>query len=107
MTLIANVGINLSDCFRLNSCRQIGSILHYNFSSGQGSNLKPEEAYWKMRNRLILILIIGLALVSTRTFGAEHSKLHVFPEAGEGMVRLVIVLPDKERGEETYGSCWL
>ena len=53
-----------------------------------------------MRKRLTLILIIGLALVSTRTFGAEHSELHVFPEAGEGMDRLVIVLPDKERGEE-------
>ena len=31
---------------------------------------------------------------------AEHSQLKAFPEAGEGMERLVIVLPHKERGEE-------
>ncbi len=53
-----------------------------------------------MRNRLTLILIIGLVLISARAFCAEHSELNVFPEAGEGMDRLVIVLPDKESGEE-------
>ena len=53
-----------------------------------------------MRNRLTLILILGLVLVSAGAFDAEHSELNVFPEAGEGMGRLVIVLPDKERGEE-------
>jgi ecotin len=32
--------------------------------------------------------------------GADHPELKAFPAAREGMVRFVIVLPHKERGEE-------
>lgn len=54
-----------------------------------------------MNNRLTQFLIIGLALFSIRAFGGvEHPELKAFPPANEGMERLVIVLPHKERGEE-------
>ncbi len=53
-----------------------------------------------MKNRLTRFLIIGLALFSVRAFGVEHPELKAFPPAKEGMERLVIVLPHKERGEE-------
>lgn len=53
-----------------------------------------------MRNRLTQFLAIGLAILSAGAFGAEHSELKAFPDADEGMERLVIVLPHKERGEE-------
>ena len=53
-----------------------------------------------MRNRLIQFLAIGLALLNAGALAAGHSELKAFPDAGEGMERLVIVLPHKERGEE-------
>ena len=53
-----------------------------------------------MKNRLTRFLIIGLALFSVRAFGVEHPELKAFPPAKEGMERLVIVLPHKERGGE-------
>ena len=53
-----------------------------------------------MRNRLIQFLAIGLALLNAGALAAGHPELKAFPDAGEGMERLVIVLPHKERGEE-------
>jgi ecotin len=53
-----------------------------------------------MRNRLTQFLAIVLVILSAGAFGGEHSELKAFPDANEGMERLVIVLPHKERGEE-------
>ena len=53
-----------------------------------------------MRNRLTQFLAIGLVILSAGALGADHSELKAFPDANEGMERLVIVLPHKERGEE-------
>ena len=53
-----------------------------------------------MRNRLTQFLAIGLALLNAGALAAGHPELKAFPDAGEGMERLVIVLPHKERGEE-------
>jgi ecotin len=53
-----------------------------------------------MRNRLTRFLVISLALFSAGALAAGHPELQAFPDAREGMERLVIVLPHKERGEE-------
>ena len=53
-----------------------------------------------MKNRLTQLLIICLATYSVASPAAEHPQLKAFPPAKEGMERLVIVLPHKERGEE-------
>jgi ecotin len=53
-----------------------------------------------MRNTLTPELMIGLAVLSVAAFGAEHPELKAFPPAKEGMERFVIVLPQKERGQE-------
>ena len=53
-----------------------------------------------MKKNLTLLLLIGPALLNSSVFAAAHSELKAFPEAQEGMERLVIVLPHKERGEE-------
>lgn len=50
-----------------------------------------------MKNRLNYFLAIGLIFLCARSIGAEHPGLKAFPDAGEGIERLVIVLPDKER----------
>ena len=52
-----------------------------------------------MKNRLTQFLIIGLALFSVQAFSTEHLELKAFPPAKEGMKRIVIVLPHKERTE--------
>ena len=53
-----------------------------------------------MKNQLTQFLIIGLGLFCVLTFGAEHPELKAFPPAEEGIDRLVIILPHKERGGE-------
>ena len=53
-----------------------------------------------MRNILTHVLIAGLVGLSVAAFGAEHPELQAFPAAQEGLERFVIVLPEKERGEE-------
>ncbi len=53
-----------------------------------------------MKNRLKQFLIIGLGLFCTLAIAEEHSELKAFPPAKEGMDRLVIILPHKERDEE-------
>jgi ecotin len=53
-----------------------------------------------MRYRLKHFLAIGLVLVCAGVIGGEHPELKAFPDAGDGMERLVIVLPHKEREEE-------
>lgn len=53
-----------------------------------------------MRNILMSLLMAGLVVCSVRAFGAEHPALQAFPAAKEGLERFVIVLPEKERGEE-------
>ncbi|MDH3454622.1 MAG: ecotin family protein [Desulfuromonadales bacterium] len=52
-----------------------------------------------MLKKLALIMI-GLTLFCLQAFAAEHPELKAFPAADEGMERFVIVLPDKDRGEE-------
>ncbi len=39
-------------------------------------------------------------LVASAAIGAEHKYLKAFPPAEDGMVRYVILLPQKDRGEE-------
>ena len=53
-------------------------------------------------NRLITGLALPLVFLATSTSNAEEQdkNLQAFPPAGEGMVRYVIALPHKERGEE-------
>ena len=53
-----------------------------------------------MKNILTELLIMGFLVFGTSAFSAEHPELKAFPPAKEGMERFVIVLPDKERGEE-------
>ena len=53
-----------------------------------------------MRNTLVQLLMIVLAVLSIPAFSAEHPELKAFPVAKDGMERYVIVLPHKERGEE-------
>ena len=50
-----------------------------------------------MKRRLVMAM---LAVVGGSAVAAEHPQLKAFPAAEEGQVRLVIVLPHKERGEE-------
>ena len=53
-----------------------------------------------MKKEMTQVLVIGLAFLASGCFGAEHKELKAFPEAKEGMERIVIVLPHKERSEE-------
>ena len=46
------------------------------------------------------ILTAGVVSIQMSASGAEHLELKAFPAAEEGMERYVIVLPQKERGEE-------
>ena len=48
--------------------------------------------------KIALITLIQLFILSVVI--AEHKELKAFPQAEEGMERLVIELPHKERGEE-------
>ena len=50
-----------------------------------------------MRAFLIFLLV---SLSVPVAFAADHKELKAFPKAKEGMERVVIVLPHKERGEE-------
>ena len=49
---------------------------------------------------LMQILFIGFLALNMVAFGADHPELKAFPAAQEGMERFVIVLSNKERGEE-------
>lgn len=44
--------------------------------------------------------MIGLTALIVPAFAAEHSELKAFPPAKEGMERFVIVLQQRDRGEE-------
>ena len=46
------------------------------------------------------ILLASILLSCVRVAAAAHPELKAFPPATEGMERFVIVLPDRERGEE-------
>ena len=50
--------------------------------------------------RKLTLAMIALALFSVQALAAEHPELKAFPEAAEGMVRYVIVLPEKAQGED-------
>jgi len=45
-------------------------------------------------------LTLGLLLIGGAARADEHPELKAYPPAQEGMVRFVIALPHKERGEE-------
>jgi ecotin len=47
-----------------------------------------------------LIIWASVAALCLPAAAAEHKELKAFPAAQEGMERIVIVLPHKERGEE-------
>ena len=47
-----------------------------------------------------LVCSAVMAVTAANTPAAEHKELKAFPPAGDGMVRFVIVLPHKDRGEE-------
>ncbi len=54
-----------------------------------------------MRNaKLTTLLILSFLALGRSEAAAEHSELKAFPQAADGMKRFVILLPDKERGEE-------
>ena len=53
-----------------------------------------------MQKIMFWLTVLFLVLFSLPLFAAEHAQLKVFPPAGDGMERLVIELPHKERGEE-------
>ena len=53
-----------------------------------------------MKNTITQLLITGLILLSVPAFAVDQKQLKAFPQASEGMKRLVIELPHKERGEE-------
>lgn len=53
-----------------------------------------------MKNIFKQLLVVCLALFTIPAFAAEQSQLKAFPSAAEGMERIVIELPHKERGEE-------
>lgn len=53
-----------------------------------------------MKTSVVLFLTICLLLFSTWVFSTEYSELKAFPAAANGMERLVIELPVKEREEE-------
>ena len=58
-----------------------------------------------MRHFLYLASILSMAaalLTSAPAMSREHSPLDAFPEAGEGMNRLVIVVPEMSRSEDNY-----
>lgn len=51
--------------------------------------------------RTLVVTLIALTLFSLPAFAAEHPELKAFPAAADDMERFVIVLPDKDRGEES------
>lgn len=51
--------------------------------------------------RTLAVTLIALTLFSLPAFAAEHPELKAFPTAADDMERFVIVLPDKDRGEES------
>jgi ecotin len=53
-----------------------------------------------MKNSMIGLAVLLLLLAGTMLCAAEHPQLKAFPPAEKGFERFVIVLPDKERGEE-------
>ena len=53
-----------------------------------------------MMTRLMLLMIIGMNLCSVNACAAVHPELKAFPVAKDGMEQFVIVLPDKDRGQE-------
>ena len=55
-----------------------------------------------LRHAVCILAVLGAGLLATQmaVSGAEHPELKAFPDAKEGMERVVIVLPHKERGEK-------
>lgn len=53
-----------------------------------------------MRQRLSMLTVLLVTLVTSAAIGEDHKYLKAFPQAGDGMVRYVIELPHKERGED-------
>jgi len=53
-----------------------------------------------MKPLLTILALFVVALVASAAVDEEHKYLKAFPAADEGMVRYVINLPHKERGEE-------
>jgi ecotin len=56
----------------------------------------------RLRNFLILPMVATVVFLFqvVTLCAAEHPELKAFPEAKDGMERFVIVLPEKERGED-------
>lgn len=53
-----------------------------------------------MRVRGKLLLVGVLAMLASSAAAEEHRYLKAFPPAKDGMLRYVIMLPHKERGED-------
>jgi len=53
-----------------------------------------------IKNRLLRLLIPGLAVITISANCAEHDELKAFPAASDGMQRFVIVLQHKDRQDE-------
>jgi ecotin len=53
-----------------------------------------------MRQQLAMLTVLFAMLFASAVTEADHEYLKVFPPAEDGMVRYVIQLPHKERGEE-------
>jgi hypothetical protein len=59
------------------------------------------EELMTMMKRLTPLMIIGLIFFSVNACAVVHPELKAFPAAADGMERFVIVLPDKDRREDT------
>lgn len=54
-----------------------------------------------MKIQLYMLLTVCLLMISgCAVIGTEHPELKIFPAAKEGMIRFVITLPQKDRGDE-------
>ena len=53
-----------------------------------------------MRKQLTMLTVVLVMLVTSAATGEDHKYLKAFPPAEGGMVRYVIELPHKERGED-------
>ena len=54
-----------------------------------------------MKKPIVQLFFLSQLMFIGSVFAAEHSELKAFPAAKEGMERFVIVLPHKEREQET------
>ncbi|WP_300673368.1 ecotin family protein [Desulfoluna sp.] len=53
-----------------------------------------------MKKTIMMLLVMGFLTIGGSVSCATHEELKAFPAPIEGMTRFVIILPEKERGED-------